>query len=143
MELDSTMDESSVKSEIKNAVWGCDELLKDPNDLWPLTHPLAGHCYVASECFYHLTGGKERWQVERVLIEVQEPGPLDATTEFTHWYLRERETDTIVDITAEQFTEYEHEDIIIPYENGTPTGFLTKKPSKRTQKLFEKLSVEY
>lgn len=135
------MKEAALKEAIREAVWGWDELLKDPNDLWPLTHPLSGHCYIASECFYHFTGGKERWQVERLTVEVQEPGPIDATTEFTHWYLRERDTGEVVDLTAEQFTEYEYENITLEYDDGTPTGFLTKDPSKRTEQLLEKLPV--
>jgi len=135
------MEEKELKQNIREELAGRDDLLKNPDDIWPLHHPLAGNCYVASEALYHLTGGKERWQVERILIEVKEPGPMDATTEYTHWYLRERETGEVVDLTEEQFTEYEHDDISIQYEDGTPTGFLTGEPSKRTQKLISSLNT--
>jgi len=135
------MEEKELEQNIREELAGRDDLLKNPDDIWPLHHPLSGHCYIASEAFYHLTGGKERWQVERISIEVEEPGSRDATTEYTHWYLREQETGDIVDLTAEQFTEYKHDDITINYDKGTPTGFLTGDPSKRAQKLISSLNI--
>lgn len=130
------MDTGVAKSRIRQTVAGWDELLKGSTD--PLTHPLAGHCYCASEALYHLTGGKDRWQVERVSVSIPTPENPESSS-VTHWYLRERSTDTIVDLTKEQFTEYPHADIQIPYEESTPTGFLTKEPSKRTQRLLDRI----
>lgn len=111
--------------------------------MWPLSHPLAGHCYVATEAFYLLTGGDEKWQIERVFVEVEveEPGPLEGVSEFTHWFLRDKQTGSVVDLTSEQFTEYQHCEVKIPYENGTVTHLKKPSPSKRTQKLLDKIDL--
>jgi len=113
-------EEHNVTSAIKETLAGRDDLLNyvPDND-----HPLAGHCYVASEVLFHLSGGYDRWYVERVSMG----------GDVTHWYLRERETNHVVDLTAEQF------DREIPYDEGTRTGFLTDHPSKRARTVIEEL----
>lgn len=97
--------------------------LKQSNDLrrppWK-DHPnfLAGHCYIASEAFYHLTG--RIYHPKFVRVQGQ-----------PHWFLEKN--DNIVDLTAKQF------DCEIPYEKAIGKGFLTKKPSKRALKLIERI----
>jgi len=49
-----------------------------------------------------------------------------------HWWIQ-GPNDEVIDITADQFLTP------VPYEKGIGKGFLTKKPSKRTQKLLAKL----
>ena len=128
------MKRDALKQAIRSFVGGNTDLLKNPDRLYPLSHSLAGHCYVASEAYFHLTGGYDEWQVERVTVEV--PEPLGGTAEFTHWYLRDRETGQITDLTAEQFTEYERGSVEIPYDEGTATGFMTSEPSERAQEVI-------
>lgn len=82
-------------------------------------HPLTGHCYVASETLYHATGRTLRPQVVR-----HEGG--------THWYLRAQDG-TVVDLTAEQFSTP------VPYHRGRGCGFLTRRPSQRSQVLLTRL----
>ncbi len=96
-----------------------DELRKPPYRGNP--NPLAGHCYVASEAFFHLAGGQERFtpMVTRV------PGG-------THWFLKDKETGEIVDLTAGQF------DFAVDYESARGTGFLTKSPSRRAQEVIRR-----
>lgn len=84
------------------------------------SHPHYGHCYVASEVWWHLEG-RERGYVPQVIRH--EGG--------THWYLRRG--DHVVDLTAAQF------DAPVPYERGRACGFLTRHPSKRAQKLISRL----
>lgn len=127
----------TLRERIRDHLRGRDDLLK--NSVWPLDHPLAGHCYVASEAYFHLTGGYDEWYVERTSVHV--PKPLGDMAEFTHWYLRDRETGEVVDLTKEQFTEYQHGDVYIPYDKGTRTGFLTDEPSERAEEVIESINT--
>jgi len=86
------------------------------------SHQVEGHCYVASEVFYHLYG-KDRGFKPHVI----------RLGDFTHWFLKNG--DDIIDITKEQF------DIPIDYSKGRGCGFLTKQPSKRAKKLMDRLEV--
>lgn len=126
-----------MKEEIKEYVAGREELLKNPDELYPLSHPLAGHCYAASEAYFYLNGGYTAFTVERCEVPVEEPGPTGGTMRFTHWYLRTRDTEEVIDLTAEQFTEYEHDDVEIPYNEGIATGFMTDGPSERAQEIMD------
>ena len=83
-------------------------------------HPTAGHCYVASEAYYHLAGGKD---VGLTPKSIKHEGA-------THWYI-ESCKGLIVDITSEQFKTP------VPYHLGRGRGFCTKEPSKRALKLIE------
>jgi hypothetical protein len=51
-----------------------------------------------------------------------------------HWFLKSKLTPvTYIDPTADQF------DTPVPYLEGRGRGFLTKAPSKRAQKILERL----
>lgn len=91
-------------------------------------HPLSGHCYVASEVFWHLSGGKKSNWVPCVARVDDE----------THWWLRSRDG-TIIDPTAEQYTDC---GLNPPYEVGRPCGFLTRMPSRRAQVLMSRISSD-
>lgn len=85
-------------------------------------NPLAGHCYVACEVFFHLNPGKYkpcfiRWEGE------------------PHWYLVERATGAVFDPTVSQFKT------VPDYSRGVGKGFLTKKPSKRAQIVLDGMSA--
>jgi len=79
---------------------------------------LAGHCYVASECFFHMDSSSE-WKPMFVYHE-GEP----------HWFLKHRITEKIIDPTAEQFKNTP------PYSKAKGKGFLTKSPSRRCRILM-------
>jgi hypothetical protein len=83
---------------------------------------MTGHCYVASEALFHLRGGKAAgYQVCRIRHEGG-----------THWFLRRH--GQVEDLTPDQFSTP------VPYENATPTGFLTRLPSRRAQILMERVT---
>lgn len=84
-------------------------------------HPLAGHCYVASEAYYHLRGGKA---AGLHVVNMKHEG-------VSHWWVVDN--GRIVDITAEQFSTP------VSYENGRRSGFLTKNPSKRAQIVMNRV----
>jgi hypothetical protein len=77
-----------------------------------------GHCYVASEAFYHLVGKKKGYKPYYIRMKA-----------FNHWFLK-NDKNNIVDLTVEQFN------YTPDYSKGIGCGFLTKKPSKRAQKLI-------
>jgi len=85
---------------------------------------LAGHCYVASEAFFHLTGGPNRspWRPLHVEHEGQ-----------PHWFLKHRVTGEILDLTAAQFGTP------VPYDEAQRKGFLTRQPSKRCRVLVSRM----
>lgn len=85
---------------------------------------MKGHCYVASEVFYHLMGGSNSGYIPQVI-------KIDGDT---HWFLKNKKTGEIVDITHDQF---KHK---IPYNLAKGIGFLTKEPSKRAQEVINRIS---
>lgn len=84
-------------------------------------NPLAGHCYTASEYFYHLLGGSKSNYKPMFIRHENQP----------HWFLKGKIWDEIVDITATQFR------ITPPYSQGIGKGFLTNYPSKRAIRLAQ------
>lgn len=75
----------------------------------PERNNVTGHCYLASEVFYHLTGGKEKWTPQ-----------VGHDGEGTHWWLKDKHSNTIVDVTSSQYTDFGQEP---PYETGKGCGF--------------------
>ena len=84
------------------------------------SHYLSGHCYVASESLYHLTG------------KTLKPKYLRHEG-VSHWYLTDG--NLIIDLTAEQFQTTPD------YSAGIGKGFLTKGPSKRSKILMERVNA--
>ncbi len=77
-------------------------------------HPLTGHCYVVSEVAYHLLGGRaSSWVPETTRVGSD-----------VHWYLRNKNDGTFLDLTEEQF------DLGV-WHGGRRRAFLTERPSKR------------
>lgn len=82
-----------------------------------------GSCYVASEAYYLLAGGKDagltpvRGEVDAILHRMQ-TGPGQYLAPTVHWWLRR--DGSIIDLTAEQFTEP------FPYEVGRGRGFMPR-----------------
>jgi hypothetical protein len=71
-----------------------------------------GFCFVASEVLYRLTGGTNVWQV----VSINDPRDWN---NGTHYFLKRRVGDEIVDITADQYTS---RGINIPYAVGRGRG---------------------
>ena len=99
---------------------------KSPDLLLPqyqgYSNPLAGQCYVMSEAYFHLYPGQYK------------PYRLKMSGS-THWYLQDRKSGEIVDLTASQFNG------TIPYHKGLGCGFLTTKPSKRCLELLRRAGL--
>lgn len=115
---------------IREALWGRDDLLHPKFRHLAGVHPLAGHCYVATEVYWHLMLSGYWYTVSNGVFyphRVKVQG-------VTHWYLAPKDGGfPIIDITAEQF---EDEDVPVPYAQGRRAGFLTKHPSKRAQRVI-------
>lgn len=79
-------------------------------------------CYVASEAYYHLAGGKKAGLK-----------PMQANFDgLSHWWLQD-EGGNVIDLTEAQFGGD-----LPDYSKGTGRGFLTKKPSKRAQEIIRR-----
>ena len=87
--------------------------------------PSWGCCYVATEALYHLWGKENGYSPMRVKYRL-------GKTVGMHWFLEQRASGLQVDITADQFTGREPD-----YAAAVPCGFLTKKPSKRAQRIID------
>lgn len=103
-------------------------VLRESNDLRKTEYQdnmnyLRGHCYVASEALYHFSGGKDS---ELVPAVVEHEGQ-------THWFLIDKNTNQIIDITAKQF------DKAVAYSKARKMGFLTRLPSKRAVELMRRV----
>ena len=84
-------------------------------------HPMAGHCYVASEALYHMLGGKASgWKPASVRHE-----------DSVHWFLRR--DGHVLDLTGDQF------EAPPPYAAARGRGFLTRSPSKRAAELIRRM----
>lgn len=101
-----------------------DEFWRERNRL----EPMAGHCYVASEAYYHLCGQR----CKPYVISGIEVGRFK--TRISHWFLRCKGGE-IIDITASQFPS------LPPYDKAKGCGFLTKQPSKRAQVVIERVKA--
>ena len=89
------------------------------------TNPLFGHCYVATETLYHLMNSTE----VKPVCGRDDDG-------IVHWWLEYRKSGKRIDVTVDQ---YHSVGKFPPYENGRGSGFLTKKPSKRTKVVMDRV----
>jgi hypothetical protein len=81
-----------------------------------------GHCYIAAEALWHLTGKVHNSYVATTFVDGQKE---------THWYLMTEKGD-ILDPTARQYQPDNP-----PYGVGRKCGFLTNFPSKRAQEIID------
>ena len=88
-----------------------------------INNPLYGHCYVATETYYHLMSDSKSNYKPCVLKK----------DNINHWYLKNIKSNQIIDITKNQFDDE------IDYNKGRFCSFLTKNPSKRSKILIERI----
>lgn len=84
----------------------------------------AGHCYVASETLYHLLSNRQRKKYKPYYLKLNG---------ITHWFLMTDDKINILDPTYDQFLQLPN------YGNGKRAAFLTKKPSKRSKILIDRI----
>jgi len=100
-----------------------DDLLKNEYKNLDGKNKYTGHCYVASETYYHLSNE------ELSVYHIKHEGS-------THWFLKNDKSE-IIDLTASQFKTN------VPYDRAKRGFFLTKKPSKRCQILIDRVLNNY
>lgn len=86
-----------------------------------MENPLGGMCYIASEALYHLSPNTYK-------------GMNMVVGGVSHWFLVERSTGRIVDLTASQFSD------TLDYSQAVGRGFLTRPPSKRAQVIMNEVT---
>ena len=84
------------------------------------TNKFKGHCYIATETFYHLWGKKNGYKPYYIKVENK-----------VHWFLKKNHD--IIDLTKNQFN------FKLNYKNAICCGFLTKNPSRRSKLLISKI----
>ena len=88
-------------------------------------HKLWGHDYASTEAFYHLMGGSDFYTP--MVIKVNGD---------TYWYVRNNDTKAYLYICDKELKDTK---LNIDFSKGHGCGFLTKKPSKRTQIILNKV----
>ena len=107
----------NLKTKIINNL--SDDLLKKEYLTLKNKNKYTGHCYVASEAYFHLSD--EKLQPYYLKHE-----------NSSHWFLKNKKNE-VIDLTAKQFITD------IPYSNARKAVFLTKQPSKRCQILIKRV----
>lgn len=102
------------------------DLLKLPYREENAHNPMFGHCYVATEALFYLLPMRENYCPCR--------GRDDRG--IVHWWLVNKATGEIHDVTGDQ---YFSKDLEPPYIRGVRGGFLTIGPSKRCQVVLERV----
>ena len=97
---------------------------------------LAGHCYNASEVYYHSVDKSIRKKLtpQQMTITVNHD-LFDDTVEVSHWFLK-HDNGSIIDLTIDQFDVL---GIDIDHEEATGRGFVPPSPCKKSQKLLDAL----
>lgn len=91
-----------------------------------------GCCYIAAEVLFHLWGKENGFTPMRVSYK------LGCKDTGMHWFLEHRPSGFQVDITADQFPPNRVPD----YGAAKPCGFMTKKPSKRAQRIIDSVLAQ-
>jgi hypothetical protein len=125
----------SVIDDLKNAFKDDDVKLQVLDDIWlekskETKIDETGFCFYASEVIYRLFGGKDFWTLKRISKEDFDDGP--------HYFLFNKENNTILDITSKQYSEF---GIEIPYEKGKGRGLqnISKKSKILANSIGKKL----
>lgn len=82
----------------------------------------SGHCYVASEAYYHIVGKHDGFRPKCMKING-----------VTHWWLQRGSN--IIDLTSDQFNFQPN----YWSDSARGRGFLTKGPSKRARVLIDRV----
>lgn len=96
-----------------------DELLSKP---YLAAGNRLAHCYVASEAYFHLAGGKD---AGLKAVGLQHEGSQ-------HWWIEDA-SGKVIDLTADQFSTP------VPYAQGKGRGFLTRQPSARARTVIDRV----
>lgn len=101
-----------------------DDLLKNKYKSLKNKNKYTGHCYVATETLYYLLDDSKKNDYTPARLKINEE---------THWFLVEKKTNKIFDITKDQFN------FEIDYTQMKKCWFLTNHPSKRTLILINRI----
>jgi len=89
---------------------------------------VVGHCYVASEAYFHADGGEDS-DLEVYCL---------SHDNGTHWFLKHPEDGEIIDLSIESPEHGEQ----IPYDDATHRAFITGyEPSQRAETINEALDL--
>lgn len=118
-----------IATKIQNAL--SPDLLKKQYRERNASNPMFGHCYVASEAFYHMT--KDQFQNRFSIYHGKDDEGI------VHWWLHDNNNARIVDLTADQYLSVGKPP---PYSNSRRGAFLTNEPSKRAIIVINRIKNE-
>lgn len=128
------IDPNTTATEIRDYVLNHSDLIYDEYESPP--NSLNGGCYILAESYFHARGGTD----SPLDIYCLSWSDVDASLDGTHWYLRNTETGTWVDLGLD--TPNQAEDV--PFGSGTRRAFITGyEPSKRAQRVLNALDIAY
>ena len=107
-----------LKEKIKKLLINHPELIKEKYR--DSSRPLFGHCYTATEVYYHAIGKADGFVPHCMQIP-----------EGTHWFLKNPVTEEIIDLTCGN--------IKYDYSQSRHVPFQTRRPSKRAQFILDQL----
>lgn len=93
-----------------------------PTGVWSSvsSHPLAGYCYIVTAAYYYSVDESTRRELTPMTVTFDGYHSLsDTEFAFTHCFLQ-REDNTVLDLTRDQFTET---NITVPYHDGETHAF--------------------
>lgn len=112
---------------IREVLFGSPDLLKP--EYRGSTNPAYGHCYVATQAYYYLTGGvASQWAPQVIRL-----GNL------THWFNKNK-ANRVKDLTGEQFSA------AVPYDRGRGCGFShsdQSQPDERTRICLARVAARH
>ena len=95
---------------------------------------LNGACYVLAESYFHATGGTESG------LDIYCLSWSDVGGEGTHWFLRRRESETVVDLALDTSEQVD----FIPFTEATRRAFITGyQPSARCNRVLDALILAH
>lgn len=109
-----------------------DLLKKKYRDGWDKNNPMFGHCYVATEALYYLL---KKYNMDNYSNYKPCRGRDRYDRGSVHWWLQ-NDQGNILDPTEAQYTS---QGLKPPYEEGRRGGFLTSKPSNRTEIVIKRV----
>lgn len=100
-----------------------------------ISNKFKGHCYAATEALYWILGGPKSGYDPYVMSNATYPELLKNEGE-SHWYLKNRITGKVLDITKDQFGDYD-----IDYDRGKINGMMNHPfgGSKRAKEIINRI----
>lgn len=100
---------------------------------------LAGHCYAATEAYYHASSEQAQSKLTPQVVAFEVTGQDGTMYEVSHWYC-ERDNGQIIDLTEDQF---DYVDATIPRDAAVGKGFVPPSPCSKTKRVLHEMEDHF